>query len=343
MSSIPAARFFDNVGLSRLRGFVGVLTALLAVGVLMGSAGPAQAVQLDVIPDGNGTISPDPLPFEGTDCAGTVDLFSGTIVPPPPCSYEYPRPRAVTLTATPAPGMEFKGWSDERCPGTGACTLYLDTDRQTVTALFSPQHVLVSVAGLGSVTTDTGTTCQPISGSVLDCGLFPIFSRVALLGTPASADDRTTWVASACDAPRPQPGERTCIVSVYGPTWTSVGFGHDPSGDRAPAISVRFRILKLGTGWGTVRGGSLDCGNTCTLDEGFGQRISLRADPARGSTFVGWRGACGAAPTCSLAVGPVTAVVAMFDEEVRSHPESPPSAPGTVPSRTPFVGVAGSP
>lgn len=337
MSPIPGVRVFDSVIQPTLRACVGLLSALLAVCLVTGSASAAPAVQLDVVPDGNGTISLDPLPFLESDCSATVDPASGTVATVSSCPYEYPRGQEVTLTATPnAPGVTFEGWSDERCPGRGACTLFLDTD-QTVTALFSPQYIKVSVAGLGNVTADTGATCQPITPSSLNCGPLPIFSRVTLLATPDLPGDRTTWVASACDAPRPQPGERECVVSVYGPTSTSVGFGHDPGGDRTPAISVRFRILKSGTGWGTVRGGPLDCGNTCTLDENFGRGITLRADPARGSTFVRWRGACGAAPTCSLAVGPVTAVVAVFDEEGPSHPESPTSAPGTVRPRPTFV------
>ena len=94
----------------------------------------------------------------------------------------------------------------------------------------------------------------------------------------------------------------------------SVGFnGFDPLPAIPPKISVLFHVRKTGEGSGTVRGDLLDCGSECTADRTFGDSQSLQAVPDSGSRFAGWRGACGNSPTCRLAVGPVTAVTAVFE------------------------------
>jgi Divergent InlB B-repeat domain len=53
------------------------------------------------------------------------------------CSHAFETGTAVTLTATPAAGSTFAGWSGGGCSGTGACTVTMISD-QTVTATFSP-------------------------------------------------------------------------------------------------------------------------------------------------------------------------------------------------------------
>jgi len=307
------------------------LVALLALCVLMCCASTARGAQLHVIPDGNGTVSRDPVPpGEEANCpGGTQDTHD--------CPYDYPLGQQVTLTAAPSsPEVSFVGWSDARCPGTGACKLSIDADTQSVTALFSPQPVLVVIEGAGTVTTDVGTTCRPVPNPInplwFDCGDFPLFSRVALRAKPDSPTASPTWHAPLCDVPAPVPGEPECVVSVYGVTWTIVGFAGEPGGEVAPAISVRFRILKDGTGSGTVRSSALDCGSTCAMDGAFGQRVTLSANAAPGSTFVGWRNACGRASTCSLAVGPVTSVIGVFDAEAPAHPTAPAHTPQARPS-----------
>src|SRR5215510_9178532 len=68
------------------------------------------------------------------------------------CSATYGSGTAVTLTATPATGSTFAGWSGGGCTGTGTCTVNV-TSNTTVTAAFNAQPVslTVSTAGTGSV------------------------------------------------------------------------------------------------------------------------------------------------------------------------------------------------
>lgn len=297
--------------------------ALLPAGVGNGT------VVLDVIPDGNGTVLRDPVPVGQAECRGSDMLVLH-------CAYDYARGEQVTLTAEPnVPDVSFVGWSDERCAGTGPCTLPVDTERQSVTALFSPQRVLVAIAGQGTVSAFPGSNCDALPNfpGIVDCGNFPLFSQIVLRGTPESPQGHAPiWNGALCDPPAPKPGEPTCTVSVYSMRWASVGFGQEPGGEIAPYISVTFHVRKQGTGSGTVRSGSIDCGNSCVVEERFNHREQLVADPASDSTFSGWRGACSSNPTCSLYVGPVTGVTAVFDKSETSKrpvPASQPSRPAT--------------
>jgi hypothetical protein len=288
------------------------------------AAGPvgaeAPAATLDVVPDGNGTVTVSPAPAGATACAGSPDTLSLDKLGD--CAYDVASGQEVTLTATPnaeppelEPKTAFVGWSDARCPGTGPCTLPIDSDWQSVTALFSPQRVTVKSRGPGTVIIPGGAECGPTATPrLLDCGRLPLLSRVTLQAKPFDPAVGVTWEPLLCDTPAPKKGDVLCTVSVLGPAQAKVGFGDEPGGDVSPTIRVTFRVLKQGSGSGTVRSESLDCGSQCALDAHFGDRETLVAEPASGSTFMGWRGMCSTALRCSLAVGPVTSVVAVFDD-----------------------------
>ncbi len=77
---------------------------------------PLESFTLLVSKTGNGTVSSLPA---GISCGSD-------------CSQPYPAGTAVTLTATPAPGAVFSGWSGGGCTGDGPCTVALSantTDR----------------------------------------------------------------------------------------------------------------------------------------------------------------------------------------------------------------------
>jgi hypothetical protein len=86
--------------------------------------------------------------------AGTA---SGSIASSPPgitcgatCSFTYPAGKLVTLTAVPAPGSMFTGWSRGGCSGTGPCTMVGNVS-VTVTATFAflPVRAETSLTGFG--------------------------------------------------------------------------------------------------------------------------------------------------------------------------------------------------
>lgn len=65
---------------------------------------------LTVITKGSGSIVSDP---KGINCKVT-------------CGKRYPSNTVVTLTAIPASGYQFRGWTGGGCKGTGACTVTMD-------------------------------------------------------------------------------------------------------------------------------------------------------------------------------------------------------------------------
>ncbi len=138
-------------------------------------------VTLSVTRTGNGTVSSAPA---GISCGAS-------------CSAMFTAGTNVTLTATPAAGSVFSGWSGGGCSGTGACTLTMAT-ATTVSAAFAPAPVAVTVvrAGLGngSVTSapvgiTCGTTCS---------ASFPSGSSVVLTATPAGGSVFGGWSGGSC-------------------------------------------------------------------------------------------------------------------------------------------------
>src|SRR5213078_1010894 len=105
----------------------------------------------------------------------------------------------VTLTATPATGSVFGGWSGGGCAGTGPCSGTINADA-TVTATFTataPRVTLtVTKAGSGSGTVTSsppGINCGPTCSAAYDSG-----TRVTLTATPAAGSIFGGW--SGCDA-----------------------------------------------------------------------------------------------------------------------------------------------
>lgn len=87
---------------------------------------------------GSGTVTSSPI---GVDCGAT-------------CSAQFVSNSFVTLTATPAAGSTFTGWSGSGCTGTGSCVVTMDAAK-AVTATFNlsartavtPSYIVLGTAG----------------------------------------------------------------------------------------------------------------------------------------------------------------------------------------------------
>lgn len=301
-------RPWSNRSRGRKRSIV-LVTALL----VLGFPAPSLAARLDLIVNGRGTIVATIPNAGGTESARVV------CTNPHPseeqCEANYVPDRVVTLRAEPVPAgaglSSFERWSDDRCPSGPVCEIAIDSDRQTVSASFSPQMVTVVMSsapqGTGTVTSiPAGIACEALPDVARSCnGEFPLFTQVKLIAKGGGAQweglcDEIVGSTCSVSAHSRRPAVLVFPGGYYPCTWWCGGFG------------LQFRVAKDGTGSGTVRSASVDCGDKCSAFIDFGMRETLTAVPDRGSRFLRWRGACAESPRCSLAVGPVTRVTAVF-------------------------------
>jgi len=167
-----------------------------------GSAG--YALSVSKAGSGAGTVTSTPA---GINCGGT-------------CSATYPSGTTVTLSASPATGSTFGGWSGA-CTGTGSCVVTM-TAARTVTATFNgtPGYSLgVSKAGSGA-----GTVTSNPSG--INCGgtcsaTFASGTTVTLSAAPASGSTFAGW-SGACT------GTGSCTVSMTAARTVTATFNGTP-------------------------------------------------------------------------------------------------------------------
>lgn len=162
------------------------------------------------------------LTLAGTG-AGTVTSSPAGITCGSGCSASFTGGTKVTLTAAPASGSVFAGWSGAGCSGTGTCSVTMNA-AETVTATFNlpPPNFALTVsitqpssspgsgAGTGTVTSQAGLVpaIDCASGSTEGCtASYPSGTVVALTATPASGSTFAGW-SGACA------GTGTCTVTM---------------------------------------------------------------------------------------------------------------------------------
>src|SRR5205823_1982610 len=137
------------------------------------------------------------------------------------CSASFDSGTPVTLTATPAIGSTFEGWSGGGCAGTTACTLTLTANtnvfaRFGVTAGGTQFTLSVTRDGSGSGTVTSnppGIDCGVTCSASFDSGTF-----VTLTATPATGSTFTGWSGGGCF------GTGTCSVTLNAATTVTATF-----------------------------------------------------------------------------------------------------------------------
>ncbi len=262
--------------------------------------------------EGNGVISATGLTCNGSSCLGT-----------------YPYGTVVNISATPAVGSVFSGWTgcDGASAGSGkkggkkgkalgtsgkaarsrvaassgnVCTVTVTGDK-SVSARFVPAKTL-KTARSGS-----GTVISSPSG--IDCGsscsaFFVEGTTVKLSASPASGNAFAYWTGACTGA------SGTCSVLMSGDSSVTAVF--NPSDTRKHQLLVSKRKTAAGDGSITSDDGMIRCGETCRKTYYPQTPVTLIAVPSGNSTFTGWGGACSGTGPCSVAMDRAKLVTASF-------------------------------
>jgi len=159
--------------------------------------------KLTVTLAGNGSGVVKSIP-NGIECGST-------------CSAQFAPSSSIQLSATPATGSVFSGWSGAGCAGTGTCTTTL-SDATNVTATFTLTTQTLTVVkagtGIGTVTsTPAGLNCGPTCSEVVNYGTAVTLSAASTVGTVFSG-----WTGGGCT------GTGACVVTVTAATQVTATF-----------------------------------------------------------------------------------------------------------------------
>ena len=204
------------------------------------------------------------------------------------CTERYDHGQLVTLTAYPAAGSTFAGWSGA-CSGTGTCTVYM-TAARNVTASFTRPLLTVTKFGngVGTVTSaPAGINCGSDCTEYVNSG-----TTVTLTATPGTGTQFNGWVGGGCgSAP-------TCTTTVSASTTIRANF----------YLTIhQVTVTRDGTGTGSVYSVSpaISCGSDCSEYVYYGATMTLQAVPDPGSVFTGWSGGgCSGTGDCALTITP---------------------------------------
>jgi hypothetical protein len=165
---------------------------------------------------GSGTVTSSP---SGISCGTT-------------CSRSFSRGATVTLTAVPASGSVFAGWSGGGCTGTGSCTVQINSN-MTVTAAFDtsapPPPPPSGTFTLNVTKVQNGGTGNVASSPAgIDCGAtctanFASGTSITLFASPTSGRF-ASWTGGPC-AGSTNP---SCTFTLGANTTATASFANQP-------------------------------------------------------------------------------------------------------------------
>ncbi|MFN8636310.1 MAG: kelch repeat-containing protein [Chloroflexota bacterium] len=234
---------------------------------------------------GSGTVTSSPT---GIDCGAT-------------CTFSFASGTQVTLTATPASGSVFSGWSGACTNLTGTCIVTMDVAK-TVTATFDvapPSTFLLTLVKNG---TGSGTVTSNPAG--ISCGTdcsesYTASTQVTLAASPAAGSTFTSW--AGCDSSN----GTSCTVTMSAAKSVTATFTANPI----------LTVTRAGSGTGTVTStpAGIACGATCSMTLAPGTSVTLTAAPAAGTSFAGWTGCDTSSGTsCTVTMTAAKTVTATF-------------------------------
>ena len=223
--------------------------------LLGGGSASGYSLTVSRVGTGSGTVTSNPAGIScGTDCSESY--ASGTV---------------VTVTATPAAGSVFAGWSGTGC-ASGTVTLNASTACTATFNLAAPP----SSYTLTVVTSGGGTVASNPAG--ISCGTdcsesYASGTVVTLTATPASGWTFAGWSGTGCASGTVTLNASTTCTATFTTTYL-------------------LNVAIVGTGSGTITSSpaGISCGPTCSAVYASGTVVTLTATPASGSVFGGWSG-----------------------------------------------------
>jgi uncharacterized repeat protein (TIGR02543 family) len=215
----------------------------------------------------------------------TASPSAGGSIGRSPDASSYAPGTVVTLTAIPAAGYTFAGWSVDLSGTANPATVTADANK-TITAIFAinTYPLTVNVSGSGSV------------AKFPDQVTFSYGTLVQLIATPAAGWTFTGWTGDLTTATNPT----TLLVSRT----HSIVAQFEPV---APSLTSSLRMVVIGGG-SVVRFPDRDLFDPI-------ETVELRAVPATGWVFTEWKGdLSGNTPTVRLPMTSTKTVAAVFEQ-----------------------------
>jgi len=268
--------------------------------VLMASGGPTTyALTVNDTGTGSGTVTPNTGTLSWSGSTGIASYNSGTV---------------VTLTAAPASGSSFAGWSGGGCSGTGTCSVTMNA-ATTVTATFALSSFTVtpSAGSGGSISPSTPQTV--------------VYNNT----TAFTVSPNTGYYISSVTG---------CGGTLSGNTYTTgpVTVNCSVTATFAQTIAGEYLLTVNETGSGTVTSSptGINCGPACTAQFNSGTSVTLAATPTSGGSFTGWSGGgCSGAGNCIVTLSAATTVTATFTSNSFSVTPSVNGSGGSISPSTP--------
>lgn len=244
---------------------------------------------LHVVVNGAGTVTSNP---SGISCGSA-------------CSAAFAANSSVTLSADSAAGWSFAGWTGACSGAVSPCTVTMSEARYVGAAFVDNAHYSLTVtSGSGGIVTttpggiDCGTRC--VAG-------FAAGTAVNVIARPDPGYRFAGWTG-ACT------GSSTCDLTMNANKAVQASFAAVPPGQHTLTVHDygEGTIISLPPG--------INCGNACSAGFVAGTAVILNATPGPGQRFAGWTGACTGVGTCTVWMGYVQYVNAIFEPDANPIP-----------------------
>ena len=234
---------------------------------------------LNITSTGTGSVVSSPV---GIDCGSK-------------CSSSFDQDTQIVLTATPAQGFVFGGWTGD-CSGFGFCNVTMTSIKNVKATFLPPRTLTVTKSGVGGVISspggiDCGSTCKSTfsSGTV-----------VSLSAAPDLGWAFTSW-GGDCS------GNALCSVTMDLDKVVQATFSELPK--------YNLTVRKQATGLVTSLPQGIDCGGSHRTCIASVSQTILTATPNNGYAFKSWVGCPQpSGDKCSLTLSKPTTINATFSE-----------------------------